>query len=388
MQIDFSEKLKKLPPYLFIEIDKKKKQAKDQGVDVIDLGVGDPDLPTPGHIVEAANKAMRILDNQRYPFGIGLLEFRQAVADWYKKRFNVVLDPATEVVALAGSKEGIYHIHDAFVDPGDDVLVPEPGYPVYANGTVFAGGQNYFMPLKKKNHFLPDFHAIPETVAKKASLMFINYPNNPTAACCDKKLFETAVKFAQHHNIIVCHDAAYSEMYYDGEKPASFLEVAGAKEVGIEFHSLSKTYCMTGWRLGWACGNARVLQGLSKVKENVDSGVFQAVQYAGIAALTGDQECVDKMREVFQERRDIFVDGLQKLGWKVDKPKASFYIWAEVPPRYTSMHCSSMLLEKAGIVATPGIGFGPSGEGYIRFALTQDKKRLQEALKRIEKIKW
>lgn len=388
MQIDFSEKLKKLPPYLFIEIDRKKKQAKDKGVDVIDLGVGDPDLPTPDHIVEAANKAMRILDNQRYPFGIGLPEFRQAVADWYKKRFNVTLDPATEIVTLAGSKEGIYHIHDAFVDPSDDVLVPEPGYPVYANGTVFAGGQNYFMPLKKKNHFLPDFHAIPEAVAKKASLMFINYPNNPTAACCDKKLFETAVKFAQHHNIIVCHDAAYSEMYYDGEKPASFLEVAGAKEVGIEFHSLSKTYCMTGWRLGWACGNAKVLQGLAKVKENVDSGVFQAVQYAGIAALTGDQKCVDNMREVFQERRDIFVGGLQKLGWKVDKPKASFYVWAEVPPRYTSVHCSSLLLEQAGIVATPGIGFGPSGEGYVRFALTQDKNRLQEALKRIEKIKW
>ncbi len=388
MQIDFSEKLKKLPPYLFIEIDKKKKQAKDKGVDVIDLGVGDPDIPTPDHIVEAANKAMRILDNQRYPFGVGLLEFRQAVADWYKQRFNVTLDPATEVVALAGSKEGIYHIHDAFVDPSDDVLAPEPGYPVYANGTVFAGGQNYFMPLKKENHFLPDLHAIPEAVAKKAALMFINYPNNPTAACCDKKFFEKTVKFAQHHNIIVCHDAAYSEMYYDGEKPASFLEVEGAKEVGIEFHSLSKTYCMTGWRMGWACGNAKILQGLAKVKENVDSGVFQAVQFAGIAALTGDQKCVDKMREVFQERRDIFVDGLKKLGWKVDKPKASFYVWAEVPPRYTSMHCSSVLLEQAGIVATPGIGFGPSGEGYVRFALTQDKKRLQEALKRIEKIKW
>ncbi len=388
MQIDFSEKLKKLPPYLFIEIDKKKKQAKDKGVDVIDLGVGDPDIPTPDHIVEAANKAMRILDNQRYPFGIGLLEFRQAVADWYKKRFKVNLDPATEVVTLAGSKEGIYHIHDAFVDPNDDVLVPEPGYPVYANGTVFAGGQNFFMPLKKENHFQPDLNAIPEAVAKKASLMFINYPNNPTAACCNKKFFEKVVKYAQHHNIIVCHDAAYSEMYYDGEKPASFLEVDGAKEVGIEFHSLSKTYCMTGWRIGWACGNAKVLQGLAKVKENVDSGVFQAVQYAGIAALTGDQGCVDKMREVFQERRDIFVNGLQKLGWKVDKPKASFYVWAEVPQRYTSMLCSSMLLEQAGIVATPGIGFGPSGEGYVRFALTQDKKRLQEALQRIAKIKW
>jgi LL-diaminopimelate aminotransferase len=244
------------------------------------------------------------------------------------------------------------------------------------------------MPLKKENHFLPDLHAIPENVAKKATLMFINYPHNPTAACCDRKFFEKVVKFAHQHNIIVCHDAAYSEMYYDGEKPASFLEIDGAKEVGIEFHSLSKTYCMTGWRLGWACGNAKVLQGLAKVKENVDSGVFQAVQFAGIAALTGDQKCVDDMRATFQERRDIFVGGLQKLGWKVAKPKASFYVWAEIPARYTSMHCVTVLLEQAGIVATPGIGFGPSGEGYVRFALTQDKKRLAEALQRIEKIKW
>ena len=388
MQIEFSDKLKKIPPYLFIEIDKKKKQAREKGVDVIDLGVGDPDLPTPGHIVEAANKAMRLLDNQRYPFGIGLLEFRQAVADWYRQRFKVSLDPATEVVSLAGSKEGIYHIHDAFVNPNSDVLVPEPGYPVYANGTILSGGQNYFMPLKKENHFLPDLHAIPEAVAKKATLMFINYPNNPTAACCDRKFFEKVVKFAHQHDIIVCHDAAYSEMYYDGEKPASFLEIDGAKDVGIEFHSLSKTYCMTGWRLGWACGNAKVLQGLAKVKENVDSGVFQAVQFAGIAALTGDQKCVETMRATFQERRDIFVGGLQKLGWKVDKPKASFYVWAEIPPRYTSMHCVTVLLEQAGIVATPGMGFGPAGEGYVRFALTQDKKRLSEALQRLEKIKW
>jgi LL-diaminopimelate aminotransferase len=388
MQIEFSDKLKKIPPYLFIEIDNKKKQAREKGVDVIDLGVGDPDLPTPDHIVEAANKAMRILDNQRYPFGMGLLAFRQAVADWYKKRFNVTLDPATEIVALAGSKEGIYHIHDAFVNPNADVLVPEPGYPVYANGTLLSGGQNYFMPLKKENHFLPDLHAVPHNVAQKAALMFINYPNNPTAACTDKKFFEKAVKFAKQHNIIVCHDAAYSEMYYDGEKPPSFLEVEGAKEVGIEFHSLSKTYCMTGWRIGWACGNAKVIQGLAKVKENVDSGVFQAVQYAGIAALTGDQSCVEDMRKTFQERRDVFVNGLVKLGWKISKPKASFYVWAEVPPRYTSMHCVTVLLEQAGIVATPGIGFGPSGEGYVRFALTQNKKRLNEALQRIEKIKW
>lgn len=388
MEIEFSEKLKKLPPYLFIEIDRKKKQARDKGVDVIDLGVGDPDLPTPAHIVEVANKAMRLPENQHYPFGVGLLEFRQAVAEWYQSRFNVALDPHNEVIALIGSKEGIYHIHEAFVDVNDTVLVPEPGYPVYANGTIFSGGQNYFLPLKKENNFLPDLSAIPATVVSQSTLMFINYPNNPTAACADIKFFEQVVKFAKQNNIIVCHDAAYSEMYYEDPKPPSFLQVAGAKEVGIEFHSFSKTYCMTGWRLGWACGNAKVLQGLAKVKENVDSGVFQAIQYAGIAALRAEQQCVDQMRTTFRERRDIFVTGLQKLGWQVNKPKASFYVWAQTPAGYTSMKCAEILLEQAGIVATPGVGFGPSGEGYARFALTQDKDRLREALRRIEKIRW
>lgn len=388
MDIEYSEKLKKLPPYLFVEIDRKKKQAKEKGVEVIDLGVGDPDIPTPDHIVEAANKAMRVPENQRYPFGSGLLEFRAAVARFYQQRFGVTLNPENEILTLLGSKEGIGHIHHAFVNPGDDVLVPEPGYPVYGNGTIFANGQVHFLPLKKEHKFLPDLTNIPAAVAKKAKLMFINYPNNPTAAIAHRPFFEKVVAFAKHYNIIVCHDAAYSEMYYDGEKPMSFLEVDGAKEVGLEFHSLSKTYCMTGWRIGMACGNAKVIAGLAKVKENVDSGVFQAVQYAGIAALTGEQKCVEQRRAIFQERRDIFVDGLQKIGWKVEKPKASFYVWAEIPPRYTSMHCASVLLERAGIVATPGIGFGPSGEGYVRFALTQDKARLQETIKRIEKIKW
>jgi LL-diaminopimelate aminotransferase len=387
MKIEYSRKLQKLPPYLFIEIDRKKKAAIDRGVDIISLGVGDPDQPTPAHIIKAGQKALANPKNHQYPFGSGMKDFRAAVATWYRKRFGVTLNPDNEVCSLIGSKEGIGHFHLAFVNPGDVVLIPEPGYPVYNTGTIFTDGKPYFMPLKEENGFLPDLDAIPEDVRKKAVVMFLNYPGNPTSAVATKAFFSRVVAFAKKYDIIVAHDAAYSEIYYE-QKPVSFLQVPGAKEVGVEFHSLSKTYNMTGWRIGWVCGNDRVVKGLATVKDNYDSGVFQAIQEAAIAALTGPQDCVEKMRTMYRARRDVFVEGLQRLGWKVVKPKATFYVWAHVPAGYTSAQTVAKLLDEAGIVCTPGNGLGPSGEGYVRFALTVGVPRLREALKRMGSLNW
>jgi LL-diaminopimelate aminotransferase len=327
-----------------------------------------------------------VLENHQYPSYTGKLSFRAAVAQWYQARFTVALDPATEVLTLIGSKEGIGHIPFAFLDPGDVVLVPNPGYPVYNAATVLAGGEPYMLPLVKKNDFLPDLDAIPEDVARRAKLLFLNYPNNPTAAVADLAFYRRVVDFARRTGVIVCHDAAYSEMYYDGARPPSFLEVEGAKEVGIEFHSLSKTYNMTGWRVGFAVGNASVIRGLGHIKANVDSGAFGAVQDAGIAALTGDQKPVEKMRRLYQKRRNVLYRGLRRLGLKLRKPQASFYVWCEVPTGQTSESFSSLLLEKAAVVCTPGNGFGAHGEGYVRFALTVDAPRLEEAVDRIAKV--
>jgi LL-diaminopimelate aminotransferase len=387
MNFNYNEKLKKLPPYLFVEIDRKKKAAIERGVDIISLGVGDPDQPTPAHIIKAGQEALAKPENHQYPFGAGKKSFRQAVANWYKKRFNVVLDWETEVCSLLGSKEGIGHFHLAFINPGDIVLVPEPGYPVYNTGTIFSDGQVHFMPLLEKNDFLPDLSAIPEAVCKKAKLIFINYPNNPTAAVAGVDFYRKVIDFAKKYNIIVAHDAAYSEIYYD-KKPVSFLEVPGAMDVGVEFHSLSKTYNMTGWRIGMVCGNKSIIKGMSAVKDNYDSGVFGAVQDAGIAALEGPQGCVENMRKLYRERRDALVDGLTKLGWNVRRPEASFYVWAHTPKGYSSQGAVAKLLDEAGIVCTPGNGLGASGEGFVRFALTVGVPRITEALGRISKIKW
>lgn len=387
MKIEYSEKLKKLPPYLFVEIDRKKKAAIEQGVDIISFGVGDPDMPTPKHIIDAGKKALENPKNHQYPFGAGLMSFRKAVSEWYKKRFNVALNPDDEIHALIGSKEGIGHIHLGFVNPGDVVLIPEPGYPVYNTGTIFAGGLPYFMPLLEKNKFLPDLDSIPEEVLNKTKIMFLNYPNNPTAATADMEFYEKAINIARKYDIIIAADAAYSEIYYE-EPPMSFLEVPGAKEVGVEFHSLSKTYNMTGWRLGWVCGNSDIVRGVGAVKDNYDSGVFQAVQEAGTVALTSSQDCVEEARNIYKERRDTLVEGLNRLGWQVNKPKATFYVWAKVPEGYKSADVVGKLLDEAGIVTTPGNGLGPSGEGYVRFALTVSVDRIKEALERIGKIKW
>ncbi len=382
-----ANRINSLPPYLFAEIDRRKRAALARGVDLIDLGVGDPDIPTPPAIVEKLVESASKPVNHRYPNSSGMPEFRSAVADWYQRRFNVRLDPATEVVSLIGSKEGIGNMAVAFVDPGDIVLVPSPCYPVYHIGTSFSGGQNYFLPLKKENRFLPDLDAIPPSVAKQAKLLWINYPNNPTAAVANRDFFNSVIEFAHRNNVIVCHDAAYTEIGFDGYRPMSFLELDGAKEVGIEFHSLSKTFNMTGWRIGMAVGNSELVGGLAQAKSNLDSGVFQAVQEAAIEALRLGDALVEPSREIYQERRDILVDGLRAIGLQCDKPQATFYVWVTVPQGLSSAEFTARLLDEAGVVTTPGNGFGDAGEGYVRFTVCVEKKRLKEVAERIRQVK-
>lgn len=382
-----AKRIKKLPPYLFAELDKKREEARKNGLDIIDLGVGDPDRPTPSHIVDAMQKEVASPRNHKYPSYQGLLEFRQAVATWYRHRFGVDLDPGKEVISLIGAKEGIAHLPLAFIDHEDMALVPSPAYPVYKIGTVFAGGTPYIMPLKRENKFLPDLNKIPAKIAEKAKLMFLNYPNNPTGACADKFFFEEVVQFAKKHNIIVAHDAPYSEMYYEeNDKPISILEVEGAKDIAIEFHSLSKTYQMTGWRIGFAVGNAEIISALGKVKTNIDSGLFEAIQRAGIVALTADQKCTDDMRAVYRERRDTLVSGLKEAGINVSPPRGTFYVFAPTPNAKPSTEFCAELLEKTGVVVTPGIGFGEEGEGFFRCALTVPVERIEEAVKRIKTV--
>lgn len=383
--IKVATRIKTLPPYLFAAIDKMKQEAIARGVDIINLGIGDPDLPTPMPIIESLAHAAKDPRHHQYPSYEGMLSFRKAVAGWYNRRFNVALDPTNEVLTLIGSKEGIGHIHLAFVDPGDIVLVPSPGYPVYPVGTSFSGGTSHIMPLTKANGFLPDLSAISKEVAKRAKLMWLNSPNNPTSVIMTNDYFKRVVEFAQEHEVIVCHDAAYSEVYYDGRRPPSFMEVEGAKDVGVEFHSLSKTYNMTGWRIGFAVGHKDVLAGLGKVKSNLDSGCFEAVQEAGITALSLDDSITDNLRKTYQDRRDILIPGLKNLGLEVDPPPAAFYVWVTVPKGYTSTSFTTHLLEKAGIVTTPGNGFGAPGEGYIRMTLCTSKERLAEAVERIKR---
>ncbi|HET6466080.1 MAG TPA: LL-diaminopimelate aminotransferase [Nitrospiria bacterium] len=381
-----ADRIKNLPPYLFAAIDQLKQKALAKGVDLINLGIGDPDLPTPATIIQRLQRASEDPKNHQYPSYEGLPMFRQAAADWYQRRFGVRLDPKDEVLTLIGSKEGIGHVPLAFINPGDVALIPDPGYPVYHAGTLFAGGRSHFMPLKKENHFLPEFDRIPKAVLKKARLLFINYPNNPTSATAGKDFFKEAIRFARRHKLIVCHDNAYSEVYFDSERPMSFLELDGAKEVGIEFHSLSKTFNMTGWRIGFAVGNPQILSALGKVKSNLDSGVFQAVQEAGIEALNLRESATDEIRKIYQERRDTLVSGLLGLGLSVEPPKATFYVWVGVPKGFTAMKFTMHLLDRAGIVTTPGSGFGRSGQGYIRMALTVPNERLMEAVGRMERL--
>ena len=387
LSIRKAKRINDLPPYLFAEIDRRKREALARGVDLIDLGIGDPDIPTPSRVVEKLVECASKPANHRYPNSAGMAEFRQAVADWYRQRFSVGLDPNKEVVSLIGSKEGIGNMAVAFVDPGDVVLVASPCYPVYHIGTAFSGGKNYFLPLTKENHFLPDLDAIPAEIARQAKLLWINYPNNPTAAVADKDFFQRVVAFANRHNVIVCHDAAYTEMGFDNYRPMSFLEVAGAKEIGIEFHSLSKTFNMTGWRIGMAVGNAEIISGLAQAKSNLDSGIFQAVQEAGIEALKLGDQIVEPSRRIYQERRDILVDGLRAVGLQCEKPRATFYVWVTAPKGLSSAAFTAKLLDEAGVVTTPGNGFGEAGEGYVRFTVCVDKERLREVAERIRQVR-
>lgn len=382
-----ARRIENLPPYLFAEVDRRIAEKRAAGFDVISLGIGDPDLPSPPHVVEAAREAIADPRRHRYPDYYGLPELRQAIARWYQRRFGVTLDPDREVVPLIGSKEGIAHIAVAFVDPGDLVLVPDPGYPVYSIGTLLANGEPYLMPLQAEKGFLPNLGAIPEDVAQRARLLWINYPNNPTAAVAPMEFFEEVVAFAQRHNVMVCHDNAYSDVAYDGYRAPSFLEVPGAKEVGVEFHSLSKTYNMTGWRTGMMVGNAVAVEALGRVKTNVDSGIFDAIQIASIAALDGDDGWIQERNARFQVRRDAVMATLGEIGIEAAPPRASLYVWAPVPRGYKSVDFSLRILDEAAVWVTPGVGFGANGEGYFRISLTVSDQRLAEALGRLERVR-
>jgi len=387
MDFPFSKRLQQLPPYLFKELDRKKKEAQARGVDIISLGIGDPDLATPDFIIEAAYKASKDKANHQYPLGPGLPAFREAVARWYRRRFGVTLDPLTEVCALIGSKDGVGHLPLAVLNPGDACLCPSPGYPVYNAGTLFAGAEPVFMPLLEKNGFLPDTSAIPADKVKRARLMWTNSPNNPTASLMDLGFYEKTLDFCRKNNILLANDAAYTEVYFDGKKPVSMLQAKGAKEVGIELHSLSKTFNMTGWRIGFAVGNASAVRALAEVKGNLDSGVFNPIQYAGIAALDAPESVTNAIRATYQERRDVAAQALKKLGFAFRMPEAAFYFWVRVPDGMTSAQWCEMALEEAGVVLTPGSGFGAEGEGYFRMTITVDKARLAEAFDRLAKLK-
>ncbi len=382
--MNFARRIEKLPPYLFAEISGKIAEKREQGVDVISFAIGDPDLPTPPHVIEMLAEAARDPANHRYPETEGLPELREAIARWYGRRFGVELDPQREVLPLIGSKEGIGHIALCFIDPGDVALVPDPGYPVYAIGTMFAGGEAYYLPLREENDFLPDLDAVPAAVARRAKVLWLNYPNNPTGAVADIEFFQRVVAFARKNGVAVLHDGPYSEVAFDGYRPPSFLQAEGAREVGIEFHSLSKTYNMTGWRIGMAVGNAQIIDALMRVKSNLDSGVPQAIQRMAIAALEGDQGCIEEHNRVYQRRRDRLVAALTRLGLRVRPPRASLYLWARVPEGMTSLGFATRLLDEAGVVVTPGTGYGPSGEGYVRLSVTLPDERLEEGVRRLE----
>ncbi len=383
--MEVSNRLKSIPPYVFAEIDKKRQAAVARGVDVINLGIGDPDQPTPPHVVEAMKKALDNPANHKYPPFGGMPEYKQAIAEWFEQRFGAKFDPTTEITSLIGSKEGIHNIIMSYVDPGDVALLPDPAYPVYQSSTILAGGTPYFMPMTPANNFLPDLDAIPADVAAKATIMFLNYPNNPTGAVCDLAYLAKAVAFAKKHDILFVHDLAYSEMTFDGFKAPSVFEVPGARDVAIELHSLSKTFNMTGWRVGFAIGHPQPIKALAQLKSNVDTDVFRAIQQAAIAAFKGPRDHIDHCNKLYEERRDLAVAAFRKLGWAVTPNKATFYMWLPVPTGMTSAEFCTLMLDEAGIVVPPGTAYGPNGEGFFRMSLCTDKVRLQEAFDRMAK---
>ena len=378
-----ARRIENLPPYLFVEITQKIAEKKAKGEEVISFAIGDPDIPTPRHIIDKLCQAAQDPVNHRYPESEGLPALHRAIAEWYKKRFGIFLDADKEVLPLIGSKEGLAHVAWCFIDPGDIALVPDPAYPVYGISTILAGGTPHYIPLVAENDFLPDLNVIPVHVLEKAKILWINYPNNPTGAVADIDFFNRAVKFAQQHDITVCHDGPYSEVAFDGYQPVSFMQAEGAKEVGVEFHSLSKSYNMTGWRIGMAVGNAAAINALKTLKSNLDSGIPQAIQYAAIEALTGPQDCIQKHNTIYQKRRDLVVDMLNNIGLEAKPPKASLYVWAKVPKGYNSVEFANALLDDVGVVVTPGVGYGKNGEGYVRLSLTIPDAALVKGLSRL-----
>ena len=380
-----SRRIESLPPYLFAEISRKIAEKRAKGEDIVDFSIGDPDIPTPPHIIDRLCKAAKDPANHRYPESEGLPELRRAIAAWYKKRFDIDLDADKEVLPLIGSKEGIFHIAFCFIDYRDVALVPDPSYPVYAMSTTLAGGSPYYLPLTEENNFLPDLDAVPAYILKNAKLLWLNYPNNPTGAVADLDFFNRAVAFAKRNDLAICHDGPYSEVAFDGYKPNSFMQAEGAKEIGVEFHSLSKSYNMTGWRIGMAVGNAAMIDALKRLKSNIDSGVPQAIQYAAIEALSGSQDCIQEHNATYQRRRDLVIEVLNNIGFTARTPKAGLYIWAKVPKGYSSVEFTTDLLERVGVVVTPGTGYGKNGEGYIRLSLTIPNASLVKGLSRLSK---
>ncbi|MCI0785127.1 MAG: LL-diaminopimelate aminotransferase [Chloroflexi bacterium] len=380
----FSSRLDKLAPYPFVEISRIIAEKRAAGVDVVTFGIGDPDIPTPQPIIDRLLEASQDPPNHRYPETDGLPEVRRAIAHWYDNRFGVKLDPDTEVLPLIGAKEGIGHAAFCFLDPGDLALVPDPAYPVYGVGTMFAGAESHIMPLYERNGWLPELDAIPGPVADAAKVMWLNYPNNPTSAVANEEDFAAAISFCREHDIALLHDAAYSEVGYDGYRAISYLQLDGAKEIGLEFHSLSKSYNMTGWRIGMAVGNADMIKALFQIKANLDSGIPQAIQQMAIEALTGPQDSVAANVEIYQRRRDRVIAALTTLGLSVAVPRASLYIWAKVPEGYTSAELATRLLEEIDIVVTPGSSYGQYGEGYIRLSLTTPDDQVEKGCRRLE----
>ena len=375
----FAKRLDAVPPYLFAELERKIEEREKAGIDVISLGIGDPDLPTPEPVIEALARAARSPSTHQYPSNRGTDEFRAAVAAFYDRRFGVRIDPDTEVIPVLGGKEGVAHIALATLDPGDTALAPDPGYPPYTSGPVFSGASVHYLPLTEENGFLPDLESAPE-----GRLLFLNYPNNPTGATAEIEFFERVVGFARERGLIVVHDNAYSEITFDGYRAPSFLEAEGAKDVGVEIFSLSKGWNMTGWRAGWIAGNPELVERYRHLKTNLDSGMFEAVQAAAVAALTDAADFPRQMSDVYQRRRDLVADALRELGLDVAPPKATPYFWARVPAGYTSASFVELVLEQANVVVSPGNAYGPSGEGFVRLSLTVPDERLQEAVSRIQ----
>jgi LL-diaminopimelate aminotransferase len=382
--VKFAGRLDQVPPYLFAELERKIAEKEQAGVDVISLGIGDPDLPTPEAVVRALTEAARDPSTHQYPSNRGLQAFREAAAGFYRRRFGVELDPASEVVPALGGKEAVGHVCLALLDPGDLCLSPDPGYPPYTSGPLFAGAEIEYLPLEEENGFLPDLEGIPAEKAARANVLFLNYPNNPTGAVVEPGFFERAVELAREHDLVVVHDNAYSEITFDGYRAPSFLETPGAKEVGIEIFSPSKGWNMTGWRSGLLAGNADVVERYRQLKTNLDSGMFEAVQHATVAALTEAEGFPAKMSEVYRRRRDLVAEALAAIRLHVDPPKATPYFWVRVPDGYTSESFAELVLEEAAVVVSPGPAYGPSGEGYFRISLTVPDDRLSEAVRRIE----